>query len=97
MLEYELQYCDTIPDIMNCIARFVSSFKCDAMYLVMDETKMDDKENIIINYEVSDSFEENTILEQYTNEFLLLFIVRIDVSQMSNISESSYNFSKRRI
>lgn len=37
MLEYELQYCDTIPDIMNCIARFVSSFKCDAMYLVMDE------------------------------------------------------------
>lgn len=37
LLEYELQHCRTIPDIMNCISKFVSSFKCDAMYLVMDE------------------------------------------------------------
>ena len=37
LLEYELQSCQSIPDIMDCIAKFVSSFQCDAMYLVMDE------------------------------------------------------------
>lgn len=37
LLEYELQSCQTIPDIMDCIAKFVSSFQCDAMYLIMDE------------------------------------------------------------
>ena len=37
LLEYELQSCETISDIMDCIAKFVSSFQCDAMYLVMDE------------------------------------------------------------
>lgn len=36
LLEYELQECQSIPDIMDCIAKFVSSFQCDAMYLVMD-------------------------------------------------------------
>ena len=55
LLEYELQSCQTIPDIMDCIAKFVSAFKCDAMYLIMDERIHAYKKAIEVNetYDVS--------------------------------------------
>lgn len=49
LLEYELQSCQSIPDIMDCIAKFVLSFKCDAMYLVMDERIHAYKKQVEIN------------------------------------------------
>lgn len=57
LLDYELQSCQSIPDIMDCITKFVSSFKCDAMYLVMDERIHAYKGQVQINetYDISQS------------------------------------------
>lgn len=63
LLEYELQGCESIPDIMDCIAKFVSSFQCDAMYLVMDERIHAYKKQVQIN-ETYDLFHGEEFLQQ---------------------------------
>ena len=73
LLEYELQSCQTIPDIMDCIAKFVSSFKCDAMYLVMDERIHAYKRQVQINetYDLpqSEGFQQKGYPDQMQIQF----------------------------
>lgn len=86
LLEYELGYCKTIPDIMNCIAKFVSSFKCDAMYLVMDERIHAYKKQADLNQNYQSLSKEGFLVEGYPEHMQLQFAYengkRIDVSDM---------------
>lgn len=86
LLEYELGYCKTIPDIMNCIAKFVSSFKCDAMYLVMDERIHAYKNKEKQNQTYESLSKEGFLVEGYPEHMKLQFAYengkRLDVSHM---------------
>lgn len=86
LLEYELGYCKTIPDIMNCIAKFVSSFKCDAMYLVMDERIHAYKKQAEVNQKYQSLSKEGFLVEGYPECMQLQFAYengeRLDVSDM---------------
>lgn len=73
LLEYELQSCQTIPDIMDCIAKFVSSFKCDAMYLIMDERIHAYKKAIEVNDTYDVSHEEGFLHKGYPSRMQIQF------------------------
>ena len=84
-LEYELQICKNIPQIMNCISRFVSAFKCDALYLVMDKNIHAYRDQVTFDFE-QDRTEENFEKIGYPAEMQLMFAYEnghiIDTSDM---------------
>lgn len=90
LLEYELQHCRTIPDIMNCIAKFVSSFKCDAMYLVMDEHIHTYKKQANISQKYQAAIDEGFLETGYPKSMQLQFAYengeRLDVRDMPHIN-----------
>ena len=90
LLEYELQHCRTIPDIMDCIAKFVSSFKCDAMYLVMDEHIHTYKKQANINQKFQIMAKEGFLEKGYPKYMQLQFAYengkRLDVSEMPYVT-----------
>lgn len=91
LLEYELQHCRTIPDIMNCIAKFVSSFKCDAMYLVMDEHIHTYKKQVSVNQKFQSFTKEGFLEKGYPKYMQLQFAYengkRLDVRNMPLVAD----------
>ena len=73
LLEYELQGCQSITDIMDCIAKFVSAFKCDAMYLVMDERIHAYKKQVQINKTYDLTHEDGFIQKGYPDKMQIQF------------------------
>ena len=73
LLEYELQSCETISDIMDCIAKFVSSFQCDAMYLVMDEQIHAYKKQAKVNEKHDLSQETEFVQKGYPSKMQIQF------------------------
>lgn len=71
-LESELMRCKTIKEMTDCIPRCIPAFKCDAMYLVLDEHINDFHKNPDY-YDGNLIEDEEFMIEGYSNRMKLEF------------------------